>query len=175
MRTLAAAEGSAYECDWERASGLDFHFFAVRHTGFVRTRRDPRETIWERGRSAFAFLVQEWGFEEPERTDNGLLYHRPGLHISVEYWAWKNEAGFTTTVHGVDLDGRQRRALLGCLYVACGLGPLQAVPEDAGTQHTINKRIAQHANALRRVMPYLHDPAAGNLLSRCQGRQLPAD
>jgi hypothetical protein len=39
----------------------------------------------------------------------------------------------------------------------------------------INKRIAQHANALRRVMPYLHDPAAGNLLSRRHGRELPAD
>ena len=50
------------------------------------------------------------GFDEPERTDNGLIDHRPGLHISIEYWAWKNEAGFTTTVHGFDPDGQQRRA-----------------------------------------------------------------
>ena len=95
----------------------------------------------------------------PERTDEGIAYHRPGLHVTVELWAWKNEAGFTTSVRGVDrLTGAQHWASLGCLYVACGLGPLQHVPENAGGGQTISKRLTQHAGALRRVMPYLDGP-----------------
>jgi hypothetical protein len=71
-------------------------------------RADPRQTIWEQGPSAFAFLPQEWGFEGPERTDEGIAYHRPDLHVTVELWAWKNEAGFTTSVRGVDRRSHRR-------------------------------------------------------------------
>jgi hypothetical protein len=148
----------------------------VRHTGRMGRRVYPREAIWEEGPTAFAFLVDEWGFQGPERTDAGLAYHRPGLHISVEFWEWKNEAGFTTTVRGgADPHGRERSASLGCLYVACGLGPLQAVPEVAGSHHTISKRIDQHSSVLRRVVPHLCSPAAADLLRRCHGRELPDD
>jgi hypothetical protein len=139
-------------------------------------RADPRQTIWEQGPSAFAFLLEEWGFQGPERTDEGIAYHRPDLHVTVELWAWKNEAGFTTSVRGLDRrTGAQHWASLGCLYVACGLGPLQHVPENAGGGHTISKRIVQHAGALRRVMPYLHGATVAELLRRCQGRLLPDD
>jgi hypothetical protein len=139
-------------------------------------RADPRQTIWEQGPNAFAFLLKEWGFEGPERTDEGIAYHRPDLHVTVERWAWKNEAGFTTEVRGMDRrTGAQHWASLGCLYVACGLGPLQHVPETVGGGHTISKRIAQHAGALRRVMPYLNGPTVAELLRRCQGRLLPDD
>jgi hypothetical protein len=104
------------------------------------TRADPRETIWEQGPSAFAFLVEEWGFTGPERTDQGIADHRPKLHVTVEHWAWRHEAGFATTVQGVDRrTGTEHTASLGCLYVACGLGPLQHVPETAGGSHTISK------------------------------------
>ncbi|MGH8823343.1 MAG: hypothetical protein ACRDVN_02560, partial [Jiangellaceae bacterium] len=57
-------------------------------------REAPKETIWREGPSAFAFLVDEWEFLGPERTEEGLAYHRSGLHISIGFWAWKNEAGF---------------------------------------------------------------------------------
>ena len=66
----------------------------------------------------------------------------------------RNEQGFATTIRGVDPEGWERSASLRCLYVACGLGPPQAVPEGAGTAHTITKRLAQHASALRQVMPH---------------------
>jgi hypothetical protein len=139
-------------------------------------RAGPRETLLEHGPRAFAFLAQEWGFTGPEHTDQGIAYHRPNLHVTVELWAWKNEAGFTTSVWGVDRrTGAQHWASLGCLYVACGLGPLQHVPETAGGGHAISKRIAQHAGALRRVMPYLTGPSVAELLRRCQGRLLPDD
>ena len=139
-------------------------------------RADPHEMIWEQGPEAFAFLVDAWGFEGPERTEDGIAYHRPGLHVTVELWWWKNETGFTTTVQGVDKrTGAQHSASLSCLYVACGLGPLQHVPETAGGGHTITKRIAQHADALGRVMPCLDRPQVADLLRRCQGRTLPGD
>ena len=132
------------------------------------------ETLWEQGPSAFAFLTQGWGFTGPERTDNGIAYHRPGLHVTVESWEWKNEAGFSTSVRGVDrLTGAEHWASLACLYGACGLGPLQHVPETAGAGHTISRRITQHAGALRRVVPYLDGPMVTELLRRCQGRLLP--
>jgi hypothetical protein len=137
---------------------------------------NPRETIWDQGPSAFAFLLDQWGFEGPERTEEGIAYHRSDLHVTVELWAWRNEAGFTTMVRGVDQrSGVQHWASLGCLYVACGLGPLQHVPENAGGGHTISKRITQHAGALRRVMPDLDGPMMADLLRRCQGRLLPDD
>ena len=139
-------------------------------------RADPSETSWEEGPNAFRNLAQDWGFTGPERTNAGIAYHRPELHVTIELWAWKNEAGFTTHVCGVDrVTGVEHSASLGCLYVACGLGPLQHVPETAGGGHTISKRIAQHAAALQRLMPYLDGPAVAELLRRCQGRLLPED
>jgi hypothetical protein len=139
----------------------------------VGRRAGPVETLWERGPAAFAFLVEEWGFDGPERTGAGIAYHRPDLHVTVELWAWKHEAGFSTGVVGVDPGGARHSAELDCLYVACGLGPLQHVPGNAGGGHTIAKRVAQHAAALRRVLPHLTGPGGHDLLRRCQGRLLP--
>jgi hypothetical protein len=140
----------------------------------VGHRVDPQGVIWQHAPDAFAFLLQEWDFEGPERTEDGVVYHRPDLHVSVEVWAWKNETGFSTTVRaGSGVDASPHSASLGCLYVACGLGPLQDVPETAGSQYTIRKRIAQHAGALRRVMPHLNAPTVVELLRRCAGRELP--
>jgi hypothetical protein len=58
----------------------------VRQTVGVGRRSDPGELIWERRRSVFAFLTHDWDFEQPERTDGGLVYHRQALHISIKYW-----------------------------------------------------------------------------------------
>jgi hypothetical protein len=94
-----------------------------------------------RGPSAFAFLVGDWGFLGPERIDDGLAYHRPGLHVRIEFWTWNHETGFSTTVERVSsLGARVEAASLGRLYVACGLGPAQDVPETAGSGHALRKR-----------------------------------
>ena len=123
------------------------------------------ETIRREGPSEFAFLVDEWGFLGPERTDDGLAYHRSGLHISIGFWAWKNEQGFDTRLSTVDRDGKERSASLTDLYVACGLGPPQAVPEGAssGSHHLIVKRLQQHPSALRALLPHIQGPEAQQL------------
>lgn len=134
----------------------------------------PVELMWAEGPSFFGFLIDEWGFTGPERTDGGLAYRRPGLHVDIELWEWKHETGFTTMIRGgTDSPERWWGASLGCLYVACGMGTLQAVPEGAWSQHTILKRMGQHSHALRRVMPYLDGPRALDLLRWCHGRELP--
>lgn len=104
---------------------------------------------------ALSFLVESWGFAGPERTDGGVAYHRPGLHVEMEYWAWKNERGFTTTLIWTGEDAAAQRARLGEVYVARGLGTAQDVPESAGSLHVIRKRIGQHAAALGTLMPHL--------------------
>jgi hypothetical protein len=178
VRAVTMAAGNAYLCGMGgggRGARRLVRSFRWQTVGMGR-RANPCETLWEQGPSAFAFLAQEWGFTGPERTDEGIAYHRPGLHVTVQLWEWENETGFTTTVRGVDrLTGAEHSASLGCLYVACGLGPLQHVPETAGGGHTISKRIAQHAAALRGVLPALDGPTVVELLHRCQGRSLPDD
>jgi hypothetical protein len=113
--------------------------------------------------------VKNWDFVGPERTDSGIAFHRPDLHVAMEIWAWKNEAGIDTGLRWKNPDtGEEHRAGLDCLYVACGLGPAQHVPGTVGGGHTIVKRVAQHADALRRLMPYLAAPAAADLFHQCR-------
>jgi len=79
---------------------------------------------------------------------DSLAYHRPGLHVRIEFWTWNQETGFTTTVERTgDLSSRVQAASLGRLYVACGLGPASDVPETAGSGHALRKRITQHSSA----------------------------
>jgi hypothetical protein len=121
-------------------------------------RSDPVRVIWADGPAAFEFLVSEYDFLGPERTDEGLAYHRPDLRVEITHWEFKNEAGFSTTVSRPgNTPGSRRAAQLDDLFVACGLGPSQAVPGQSGAGHTIRKRIAQHAKALRQVMPRLDE------------------
>lgn len=125
--------------------------------------------IWQQGAEAFAFLCEEFGFDGPERTDDGIAFHRPDLHVEFAIWAWKNEAGIDTAVRRVDpVTGDQQSAGLDRLYVKCGLGPPQHVPGNVGGGHTVVKRVRQHADALRLLMPHLTGPTAAGLFHRCR-------
>ncbi len=74
------------------------------------------------GGSPVLFLAEDWGFSGPELTAHGVACHGVGLHVEMGYWAWKNERGFTTTLAQAGSDRVERRAELGVLYAACGLG-----------------------------------------------------
>lgn len=130
----------------------------------------PVELLQAEGPPAFLFLVEKYGFTGPEHIVDGLQYERSGLKIEIRVWAHHHEAGFTTMV-----SWHEQRVWgdLGCLYVACGLGPLQAVPDQMGGAHTVRKRITQHSDALRKVMPHLDGPGCVDLLRRCKQRLLP--
>ncbi len=130
-------------------------------------RADPVSFIWAEAPLALSFLIEDWGFCGPERTGEGVAYHRPGLHVEMGAWSWKNERGFTTTLALIGRDGRQWRASLGVLYAASGLGALSAAPEGAGTLYVIGKRIRQHAAALRALMADLDAGDANALFERC--------
>jgi hypothetical protein len=73
-------------------------------------RPGPVEIIWKHGDAAFAFLFTKWNFLGPERTDSGIAFHRPDLHVVNEIWAWKNETGFDTTLRWTDpVTGKHHR------------------------------------------------------------------
>jgi hypothetical protein len=130
-------------------------------------RSDPVHVIWDEAPRALSFLTDTCGFTGLELTAGGVAYHRPGLHVCMEYWFWKNEHGFTTTLAQVSSDGTEVPAALDVLYAACGLGPARDVPEGAGTLYVIRKRIGQHAAALSRLMPHLDSGDADGLFRRC--------
>lgn len=134
-------------------------------------RADPEDLIRQEGPALFSFLTPA-GFLGPERTENGLAYHRPGLHIEVRY-SNGVEPEMVTTIVVTTPTGEQRWAHLDCLYVACRCGPLQDVPGSAPNQKVAIKRIRQHAEALRKVLPRLIDGDAEHLVRRCQGRLTP--
>ncbi len=122
-----------------------------------------------------SFLTEDFGFRGPERTEEGLAYHHPGLHVDMGTWTWKNERGFTTTLARVGRHGTEQRASLSELYAASGLGTASAVPEGAGTLFVIRKRIAQHSAALRALMAQLNEDDIDALLGRVdrQARTVP--
>jgi len=128
--------------------------------------------IWAEAPLALRFLTEDGRFTGPERIADGVAYHRPGLHVEMYFWAWKNERGFTTTLTRVALDGKQQRESLGVLYAASGLGPASAAPEGAGTLYVIRKRIGQHAAALRSLLAFLDAGNADALFAAC-GRKHP--
>jgi hypothetical protein len=135
----------------------------------VGKRPGPLEIIWQQGAEAFGFLCEEYGFDGPERTDDGIAFHRPDLHVEFAMWAWKNEAGIDTRIRRVDpVTGDRQAAELDRLYVECRLGPAQDVPGNLGGGHTVAKRVRQHAHALRRLMPHLIGPTAADLFHRCR-------
>lgn len=78
-----------------------------------------------------------------------------------------------TTVVVTTLTGEQVWAHLDCLYVACRCGPLQDVPGNVHNQKIAAKRVRQHAEALRKVLPWLIGGEAEHLVRRCRGRLLP--
>jgi hypothetical protein len=133
-------------------------------------RADPVDFIWAEAPPALSFLTEDWRFCGPELTYEGVAYHRPRLHVEMGVWSWKNERGFTTTLALIGRDGRQRRASLGVLYAASGLGAPSAAPEGAGTLFVIGKRIHQHAAVLGALMAYLDGGDADALFEQCAGQ-----
>jgi hypothetical protein len=131
---------------------------------------NPVDFIGAEAPLALSFLIEDWGFCGPERTDEGVAYHRPGLHVEMGAWSWKNERGFTTTLALIGRDGKQRRSSLGVLHAASGLGAPSAAPEVAGTLYVIGKRIRQHAAALRALLAYLDEGDADALFEQYSGQ-----
>ena len=127
----------------------------------------PVDVIQAEAPQALSFLAEDWGFTGPELTVEGVVCRSSGMNLYMGFWSRNHERGFTTTLALVGGDGTERRALLGVLYTASGLGSASDVPETAGTLNVTRKRIGQHANALRRLMPHLDAADSDALFTRC--------
>jgi hypothetical protein len=132
---------------------------------------EPREIVRDAGREAFGFLLGS-DFLGPEITDDGLIYHRPGMQVEVRYLG-PYEPEVSTTVRHREPGGVSRSAALGCLYVAFGAGAAQDVTGTADSPGAVAARVAEHAAALKAVLPDLLGPGLADAIRRCQGRSLP--
>ena len=97
---------------------------------------------------AFEFLVQEHGFLQPERIEDGLRYERGGLRVEVRVVTWNKETEFMTTVSWPDPQGGRTSRQLEQLLA----GGARAVGSSATSGHTVRKRVAEHAAALATVI-----------------------
>ncbi|SEE37532.1 hypothetical protein [Streptomyces sp. Ag109_O5-10] len=112
-------------------------------------------------RTAYAFLVRSEGFSEPETVDDrlfrctGLRFRRADMVVEFQYFGGR-EPEVSTLLTPVGADGtRGRGARLDGLYTAVGCGPAQDVPVSAPTRRAMLKRVHEHAEALRRLLPLL--------------------
>jgi hypothetical protein len=132
---------------------------------------EPREIVREIGRDAFAFLLGA-DFLGPEVTEDGLIYHRPGLQVEVRYLG-PYEPEVATTVRRRESSGVSRSAGLACLYAAFGAGQAEDVPVSADTLEEVATRVNAQAAVLRAVLPEVLGPDLEDAIRRCQGRSTP--
>ncbi|UWE12052.1 hypothetical protein [Actinacidiphila bryophytorum] len=127
---------------------------------------DSVEEFRSAAATRFAFLVEDAGFSGPERTEEGLVFHGPGLDVEV-WFLDVREPQVTTLVVPISADGTRRPGgWLDDLYVTAGCGPAQDIPGSAQTQRAMLKRVEQHAEGLRRLLPQLLDPDGDQLIPR---------
>jgi len=106
-------------------------------------------------RTAFAFLVETEGFAEPEDDGLGLSYRRADLEVRL-WFHGGHEPETSTHLSPIAPDGtRGRGAGLEDVYTAAGCGPPQDVPITVHNRRSLLKRVHQHADALRRLLPRL--------------------
>ncbi|MGW2821033.1 hypothetical protein ACWC24_08515 [Streptomyces sp. NPDC001443] len=106
-------------------------------------------------RTAFAFLVDGEGFCPAEDIEGGLRYRRADLMVRV-WFLGGAESEVLTRLVPVAPDGtRGTGAWLDDLYAAAECGPSRDVPAFAATRRAVVRRVHQHADALRRLLPRL--------------------
>jgi hypothetical protein len=53
------------------------------HTEVMVRRADPVAVIWVEAPLTLSFRTEDRRFTGPERTADGIAYHRPGLHVEM--------------------------------------------------------------------------------------------
>lgn len=114
----------------------------------------------------FRFLIEEYGFFGPEVESIMLRYYSRDL--SLEVTLSEREAYVQTYITGL-VAGRELRAELSCLFVACGLGPAQRVGWSARTVHAMTKSLQSQSGAAGEVLSRLRGAERNDLLTRCHG------
>ena len=114
------------------------------------------EEFRSEARAAVAFLVESEGRAEPEDHDLGLTYRRVDLEVCLCSHLGRPEPCVWTRLSPIAPDGsRGWDASLDDLHTAVGCGPPQDVPGTVHNRRSLLKRVRQHAEALRRLLPRL--------------------
>jgi hypothetical protein len=109
-------------------------------------------------RTAFGFLVDDEGFPPPEDIDGGLRYRRADLMVRIWFLGGAESEVLTRLIPLAPDGTRGSGAWLDDLYTAARCGRPQDVPVFASTRRGVLKRVHQHAEALRRLLPRLPAP-----------------
>jgi len=113
----------------------------------------------------FDFLVADYGFLGPEVRTLDLTFH--SQHLSVRI-ALEPRDGVFVICGGMVAD-EYRQIGLDDIYRKCDLGPAQDLRTSAQSTHSLQKSLATHAEALRRILPRLLGPERDQLLGIGRG------
>lgn len=135
-----------------------------------RSYRDVKQAFGPEAEKAFRFLVDERGFEPPERDDfmmPGFIYHS----VAMRYEVILNTHEDRLSVTAVLVQGPTRtRAALEDLVTASGLGSGQNVFSSARTVRALLKALADQAEWVKRLDPILVAGGGRELIERAGQR-----
>jgi len=124
----------------------------------------------EESEKAFRFLVTDFGFAGPERTDEvlqELSYTRSGMRcrIGLDH----SEMSVMTEVE-VETRDTLMIARLDSLVSAAGIAPGNKVPRNVHTVKNLRKALSEQARLLRSLLPYLGQETVSDLMERARAR-----
>ncbi|MBV9446853.1 MAG: hypothetical protein JO345_13305 [Streptosporangiaceae bacterium] len=125
----------------------------------------------EEAEKAFRFLITDFGYAGPERTDEVLQqvsYARSGVRcrIALDH----SEMSVMAEVE-VELGDTLMIASLDNLVSVAGIAPGNKVPRSVHTVRSLGKALAEQAKFLRSVLPYLEQETISNLMEGAGARQ----
>ena len=121
--------------------------------------------------NVFSFLIADFGFAGPERTDEILQevsYARPGMRCRVGLD--HSEMSVMTEVE-VEHGDTLMIARLDNLVSAAGIASGNRVPRNVHTVKSLRKVLAEQAGFLRALLPYLEQETVSDLMEHSRARQ----
>jgi hypothetical protein len=113
----------------------------------------------------FRFLIDEFGYDGPEITSDGLAYFgRMRIHVRAHSGREPEVSTLLTLSDG------SRWARLSNVYVHLGLGPAQDVPEGASSDRVGLLRLDAQAAALARLIREADPGAIEQAVVACHAR-----
>jgi hypothetical protein len=127
----------------------------------------------EASEKAFRFLIMDFGFAGPERTDEVLQvisYARSGMRCRVELDHF--EMSVMTKVE-VEHGEKLMIARLDNLVSVTGIAAGNKVPRNVHTVRNLEKALTEQAKFLRSLLLYLRQEMVSDLMERAGARQWP--
>lgn len=125
----------------------------------------------EEAEKAFRFLITDFGYAGPERTDEILQeVSYANLGIRCRVGLDHSEMSVMTAVEA-ELGDTLMIARLDNLVSAAGIAPANKVPSTVHSVKNLEKVLTEQAKLLRSLLPYLKQQTVPDLMERARARQ----